>query len=107
MGVHYEGVSEYGFVYRSLSVCSHSEVSKSGISLPEYDSEWSLVQLRGLSECGSVAYPSLLYIVSLVIMRNWVCDNWVYQFPIHESEGSLGNVVPKRFGLVLWVLRLR
>ena len=43
--------------------------------------------------------PPYLYIVSLVIiLRSWVCDNFVYQFPIFlqkvDSENSFDNPQP-------------
>ena len=38
-------------------------------------------------------FTAYLYIVSLVvILRNWVCDNWVYQFPTKVWQEKPRNI---------------
>ena len=43
-----------------------------------------------------------LYIVSLVvILRNWVCDNWVYQFPKYGEGPDWEIQVPPDVAVLL------
>ena len=42
-----------------------------------------------------------LYVVSLVvILSNWVCDNWVYRFPINPHK-FLGWQLPLKMSLII------